>query len=179
MNLDKVLTIPFGSRKEIVKDIMKEKYKAYYVEYDSTDTILEFGSFYFAGRKADEAYFHFTNDNKFCRVNILFYYREGYDLKKLIELYRIIKNEINNKYFVSYNDYIHFEPPAYEDDSWESMEANFRKGLVNYICSWNFETENEEDNYITLKINKGEYIEISYEHGKLLKQYLEERKSEW
>jgi len=177
MKLDGFLNIEFGSNREKVAFEMSKK-NAKFDKYNSYDERHRYDNFDFAGREVYEADFYFYED-KLCRVKVIFRgnFHSPY---KLLETYEQMKNEINNKYYITENDYVKYTPPAYENDDFETTHIiNIERELIEYASYWNFQNASEFDNYITLKIDKDLRLVISYEDGQLYKKYLEKKKNEW
>lgn len=177
MKLEGFLNIPFGSDRDKVAFEMGKR-NAKYDKYNSHDERHRYDDFEFTGRDVYEADFYFL-DNKLCRVKIIF--RDNYHSPYILaEEYEQIKNEINSKYFVSDNDYIKYNPPAYENDDFENTHImNIERQLIEYATFWNFESDSDYDNYIILKMSKDLRRVILYEDGNLYKKYLEKKKNEW
>ncbi|KGT09506.1 hypothetical protein NV63_06665 [Elizabethkingia anophelis] len=158
------------------KELM-EKRNAYFREYNSSDELLNYTDIDLATRKINDANLYFIK-NKLCKITL--HFSIDIFITKLVQYYNDIKTEINNKYYTSENDYINYTPPAYDSDDFEETHTyNIRKGLIEYATYWNFKSNTEYDDYIILKINKEVRIEITYQHGDLYREYIENKKQEW
>nr|DAK31195.1 MAG TPA: hypothetical protein [Caudoviricetes sp.] len=179
MELKGFLNLPFGCDKEAVIKEMEENRKAYFADHRSHDDFLIFERFEFANRKIEEACFSFVDD-KMCRVTLSICENLSKNIRFIIDAYNQIKKEINNKYYVSENDYIKYTPPAYELDDFEKYHSAYiRSNLVEYACYWNFPSEYDEDNYIILRIMSDLSTQITYEHGHLNGERIKRKQLEW
>lgn len=101
LKLDSFLNIPFGTSSEKVKNLLTERAGCIFDEENSGLDNLLFNGIKFAGRETLLISLLFF-DGKFCKA--LVFIQPNLEAQT-VSLYQEIKAEINNKYFVSKQDY--------------------------------------------------------------------------
>lgn len=175
-NLKPPFGLEFGQEIYTVINDVKKIAGAFYYESQSDINRVTFLYLKISGRKCETIFYFF--ERKLCKVKFLL--SDHANVKKMIKDYNQIKSEINAKYYITENDFIEFEPPAYETEKInDEYEYNLKKELIEYTAFWNFNSDTEFDDYIFLKIDKELRIVITYEHGDLNNKFLQQQKSEW
>ena len=98
------LNISFGETEQNVIKRVKERNGVLDLE-NSTDGCLVFDNLKFAGREITFVAFHFS-DNKFCRVMV---FLKANLQSKTVDLYKKIKEEITEKYYITDLDFENYE----------------------------------------------------------------------
>lgn len=166
--LKTIFGIHFGiSREELFKKL-EGRYYHYFSRHDPSPNTVNISYIEIAGRKAKEVFFNFYQD-QLCSTEIV--YEPEFD-DKIIEEYNSIKKEISNRYYVSENDFFEFEPPHYPTNDFSEIIKALNKGHLKIECWWNFKSDTDLDDYISIKISSDEKIHLKYENSELTKKYL-------
>jgi hypothetical protein len=95
------------------------------------------------------------------------YYKAPLDAKTQ-DLYDDIKADLNQKYFVTTQDYRNFNSPYTDGDGYE-MDA-VRQGLATISAYWHFNRADGFKNVISLEIDEHLFVILGYQDGKLIKE---------
>jgi hypothetical protein len=172
LKLNGFLGIDFGVSQQILKEKFSSKTGGILDTENSDSETLFFNDANFAGRETELILFLFFKD-KFCKASVII--RPKLE-SKIVEIYKQIKDEINEKYYVSETDYETYHYPYEEGD--EMTETAISLGKAEFSCFWNFKNSDFLDNYISLAINENMYISIDYEDGELMKQFVDRKKQQ-
>ncbi|GAB3430470.1 hypothetical protein [Niabella aquatica] len=165
LRINSFLNIPFGESKEAVITKITERGGRLDNENGLEDALL-FNNLKFAGRDCEFMIFNFVND-KFCRAFV--YLKANLD-SKTIGLYSQIKGELNEKYYMSREDYETYEYPYAKNDG--HAETAIILGKANFSCFWKFKNDtSNDDDYISLRINEQFSIIVVYESGRLMTEF--------
>ena len=161
-----------GFVKERLFKKLEGRYYHYFSRHDPSPNTVNISYIEIAGRKAKEVFFNFYQD-QLCSTEIV--YEPEFD-DKIIEEYNSIKKEISNRYYVSENDFFEFEPPHYPTNDFSEIIKALNKGHLKIECWWNFKSDTDLDDYISIKISSDEKIHLKYENSELTKKYIENLK---
>lgn len=171
MKLNGFLGVNFGSTKENVKARLLSRPECILDEDNSDDNALFFNGIKFAGRETLFIMFMFY-ENGFANATVLIKPKlEAHT----ISLYSEIKGEINEKYFVSQEDYEIYESPYEKDDGY--VETAISVGKATFSCYWTFKDEDNIEDYISLRINEDLNIVLTYENSYLMEQLVKKNKA--
>lgn len=165
----------FGSNKQTIKSIMTSKTGSKI--YSENDNSIIFTGVKFAGHKANVIIFQFIN-NKLHTAKVLLSstYESG-----VIDLYNDIKNGINEKYYVTDDDYERYDEPYYKDDGY-TISA-IKLGKANFSAYWDFsnpKSDKEEDNNtISVEITQSLSVIISYQDGVLINEVIKKNNKDY
>jgi len=164
------LNISFGENKDSVIKGIKERNGVLDLQ-NSTEESLIFNNVNFAGREASFVAFHFINDH-FCRAMV--FLKANLETKTL-DLYKDFKNEINERFYKTKQDYEIYETPFQQNDGY--IDTAISLGKANFSSFWSFKNDQaKEEDFISLKINENFFIIITYENGYLMDKYESNRK---
>lgn len=170
--LDGVMGVKFGSSPETVKKVVLAKTGAKLFTGRTHEHMLFFEGFTFAGRKVALVAFSFIN-NQFHTAMIAFKPKNS---ATIIELYEELKNEINEKYFVTNMDYEEYKYPYEKGDG--LAEYAIQADKANFSAYWEFKNLNSESDYINLKISSDLRIDLTYQSGALIKLARDKQKQD-
>jgi hypothetical protein len=159
--LEGFLGIKFGASTESVKDFMLAKPNCNLDLENSDNNQLFFEGAKFAGRDPLFILFKFV-DNKFHTACVLIKPKLE---SQTIDLYNEIKDEINEKYYKTSEDYETYKYPYEKNDG--HTETAIELGKASFSSYWKFNASSK-DNYIALSITEGLHIKISYQDGMLV-----------
>lgn len=158
--LDGFMGIKFGSSPDSVKRVVLSKPGAQLNTEQSDEHTLLFKGLKFAGREVVMIGFKF-NDNQFYGAMVAVKINSS---TKIFELYKEIKSELNEKYFITTNDYEEYEYPYKKGDG--LTEQAIQKTKANIHAYWEFKNVGSKSNYITLSAS-GFFIMLKYYNGAL------------
>lgn len=170
--LKTIFGIPFGISRDELFEKLEGRYYHYSKDMDPSPNTIKIYYIELAGRDTKCVFFNFYQ-NQLCSVEIV-YVPEFED--KIIEEYNSIKKEISNRYYVSENDFFEFEPPHYPTNDFSEIIKALNKGHLKIECWWNFKSDTDLDDYISIKISSDEKIHLKYENSELTKKYIENLK---
>lgn len=165
-----MLGIPFGSSKQAVIQLMKQKQPdALFYSEQGDKYIMQKGSF--AGKPVLLWVFSFV-DNKLHTAKVVL------DLSREIEiyeLYRTMCTNINEKYYVS-SHFVNDCRYPYDSGDIESLTA-LKGGYLRCFTIWNFNQEGFVDDAngqscIMVEITPDVVVKISFQDGKLIDEAL-------
>lgn len=171
-SLDGFMEIKFGSSPETVKKIILAKPNAELEKEHTKDNTLFFKGLTFAGREVLMIGFKFI-DNKFYDAIVGLRVTSS---TKIYELYKEIKTELNNKYFVTTDEHEEYKSPYKKGDG--LTEQAIQKGKANMYAYWKFKNGDLDTNYIGLGTSNGFFISLNYRNGVLAKLAEEKNKAE-
>lgn len=159
------LNISFGENKESTIEKIKER-NGIPDSQNSTNESLIFDNLKFAGRETTFTAFHFVND-KFCRAMV---FLKANLESRTIDLYKQIKDEITEKYYITNQDYENYEYPYEQNDG--HTETAISLGKASFSSFWKFKnSQGQQDDYISLKIDENFHVIVIYENGELMEKY--------
>ncbi|HEY3371693.1 MAG TPA: hypothetical protein VGK10_12630 [Prolixibacteraceae bacterium] len=167
LRLDGFLGIEFGSSLENVKEKFVTKTGIILESIDDENDALFCNGAKFAGRETEMLLFLFF-DNKFCKGVV---YIKPNLASKVVDIYSQIRNEINQKYFITELYYETYLNPYEKDDGY--TESAISLGKADFSCFWNFMNVGTLENTISLIISEKLEIVITYENGNLMKLLVE------
>lgn len=173
--LDVFFGFRFGCSMDSIKKGMLMKPGCTIDSKNSNETRLVFDNVKFAGRDASFMSFSFIN-NKFHTGAVSI----APNLKsQIIDLYNEIKSELNEKYFVTKDDFEIYKSPYEKGDGY--YETAIKLGKASFSSYWMFENpkSNKEDqkNTISLKITETLNISIKYQDGILIDEAVDKSKA--
>ena len=171
LKLDAFLNIPFETSSREVKNLLNSRHGCVFDEENSERDNLLFNGIKFAGRETLLISLLFFDD-KFCKASV--FIKPNLEVQT-VSLYQEIKTEINNKYFVSKEDYESYTYPYEKNDGY--TESAISIGKASFSCFWKFSNRRLIDNYISIEINEYMNIIISYEDGFLMDLLIQKRKA--
>lgn len=171
-SLDGFMGIKFGSSAETVKKIILAKPNAELEKEYSKDNTLFFKGLTFAGREVLMIGFKFI-DNKFYRAMVGFKLSSS---SEIYEVYKEIKNDLNNKYFVTTDEQEEYESPYKKGDG--LTEQAIQKSKAHIHAYWEFKNIGSQSNSIGLSISNGFLISLNYQNGALAKMAETKEKTE-
>jgi hypothetical protein len=155
----------FGQSKSKVKQIMTSKGGILDTKYSKPDVLI-YDNIKFATRKTSFVACHFTND-KLCECVI---YMKADLESNTTNLYNVIKNELNKKYYESDVTFEQYKYPYEKGDGF--TENAISLGKATFITYW-FENSSEQFgeniNFVILEITSDMYIKILYQDAELSK----------
>src|ERR687884_1112783 len=169
--LDGFWGMKFGSSIAECKRIILSKEGAVLDTKHSTENKLIVDGAEFGGRKTAFIALLFT-DNKLHTAKVYFVPRLE---SKVFELYDEIKSEINDKYYVTKNDYRLFKYPYEDGDGYETQAIKLGKASI--ASFWSFPRSDGHKNSISLEINETLIVILSYQDGLLIEEAIEKQKS--
>lgn len=144
---------------------------------ESNNNTLVYEKVKFAGRHPTWVIISMIN-GKMHTVRLLF---EPKAENQAIELYQDIKRDLNNKYFVSNDDFANFKYPYEEGDGYETLAI--KSGSATYAAYWFFVRPGEDDpeiqNGIWLEIDTDLFTILAYQDGRLIKGVVEKIKGDY
>lgn len=158
--------IKFGTSIDVVKKTMLSKPGCTLDNKYSDTNHLVFDGIKFAGRETLFIRFEFV-DKKFHTATAFFKPNLS---SKTIDLYNEIKSEINEKYYITEEDFEIYRSPYEKGDGY--TESAIRLGKASFSAFWKYKNTNtteDVNNYIALEINENLNIELSYQDGVLVK----------
>jgi hypothetical protein len=171
--LDAFLGLKFGASIEHVKEIMIAKPDCVLDFENSDNENIIFNGLKFAGRETLLIMFKFIN-NKFHTAYVFIKPKlESY----VIDLYTGIKNEINDKYYITEEDYETYKFPYEKNDGY--AETAISLGKASFTSFWKFKNRDTSENiynYITLDITENLDIRVCYQDGFLAELYINKQK---
>lgn len=173
-NLDSFFGVKFGSPQEAVKKVMLSKPGCKLDTKDSDDNTLVFSGVKFAGRETFLIVFNFVN-NKFHTAKVLI---PSSLPSKAILLYNEIKSELNEKYYLTLDDFENYEYPYEKGDGY--TESAIKLGKATFTAFWVFSNTNstEDKNSISLQVTETLDILLTYQDGALIKEAVQKRKDQ-
>ncbi|AZA89943.1 Uncharacterised protein [Chryseobacterium nakagawai] len=172
LKINGFLNIPFGENQQKVSEMMREKGGILSLE-DSSHNTLIFDNIQFAGYPTTLIAINFLKD-EFCRAMI--FIKASLE-SRTIDLYKQIKEEINEKYYQTKVDFENYEYPFKKHDG--HTETAITLGKAIFSAYWSFKNdESKEDDYISVKIDENFHIIITYENGQLMKALVDIQKQE-
>ena len=163
--LEGFMGIKFGTSIEAVKKSMLSKPGCKIdLKYNDTNRII-FDGVTFAGRETLFIKMLFVDKKLHTAIA---YFRPSLE-SKTIELFNEIKNDINEKYYKTTDDFELYEKPYYKNDGF--TEQGIRLGKTTFSVYWTFKhpnTQNNVNDYISLKITESLSIALKYEDGVLV-----------
>ena len=171
LKLDAFLNIPFGTPSEEVKNLLTARAGCVFDQENSNLDNLLFHGIKFAGRETLLISL-LLFDGKFCKA--LVFIQPNLEAQT-VSLYQEIKAEINDKYFVSKQDYETYTYPYEKNDGY--TESAISTGKASFSCYWNFPNRSLVDNYIAIEINEHMNIIVSYEDGFLMDLLVQKTKA--
>ncbi len=168
--LEGFLGIKFGTSSEDVKDFMFTKPNCTIDLENSDNNQLFFEGAKFAGREPLFILFKFV-DNKFHTACVLIKPKLE---SQTIDLYNEIKNEVNEKYYKTEEDYETYKYPYEKNDG--HTETAIELGKATFSAFWKFNSSSDE-NYIALSITEGLHIKINYQDGSLVQIAVDREKA--
>lgn len=171
-NLEGFLGIKFGSSREEVKKSMLLRQDCKLDIQNSNENVLFFDNVNFGGRKTEYIIFKFVNNQFHTGAVVLKPELES----KCIELYTKIKDELNEKYFVTDKDYENYKYPYEKGDG--HAETAIAVGKAEFVSYWFFnqDTDGEIQNAISIQIKEDFNIVITYQDGKLITEAIKKQK---
>ncbi|RYJ44495.1 hypothetical protein [Flavobacterium beibuense] len=160
LKLDGFLNILFGSTQETIKEKIKDRDGIIDTENSNEEHLL-YNNVKFAGYNTELIIFLFY-ENQFAKASI--YIKPSLE-SRVIETYRSICNDLNNKYYTTDKDFETYDYPYEQNDG--HTETAITIGKAEFSCFWNFNAGDKEDNYISVIINEFLEIQITYENGYL------------
>jgi hypothetical protein len=167
--LNSFMGIPFGSSREFVTEKMLDR-EGVFDEENSSENCLFFDSVQFAGYKTNYIVVKFF-DNQFCYACA---YIKPTTESKVFELYEYFQEELNIKYYKTDKCYENYDPP-YEKDDGRKEEA-VSLGKASFISFWFFHDYDDYKDSITLEINDGFNLQLSYEKVAIYSAYVDRLK---
>lgn len=169
--MDSFWGMKFGSSMAECKKIILSKEGTVIDAKNSTPDKLIIDGAEFGGRKTLFISLQFS-DNKFHTAKVYFNPRLA---SKVIELYDEIKGEINDKYYITKDDFRHFKEPYSEGDGYETQAI--RLGKATFAAFWTFTRSDGHKNAISLQINENLSIVLGYQDGQLIDEAIDKKKS--
>ena len=114
--LNGFLGIPFGSTQELVIEKLIEK-NGTLDEENSNKDVLFVNGITFGGRQTEVLLLTFF-ESQFCKAVVLIKPKLE---SKVVETFKQIKNEINEKYYVSDKDFETYHPPYEQNDGYTEL----------------------------------------------------------
>ncbi|HCM35513.1 hypothetical protein [Chryseobacterium sp.] len=165
LKINGFLNISFGENKQNVIEKIKEKNGILDSENSNDDSLI-FDNLKFAGRDTIFIAFHFVQD-KFCRAMV--FVKANLE-SRTVTLYKQIKEEVNEKYYKTVDDFENYEYPYEQNDG--HVETAISLGKANFSSYWAFKNDkNKENDYISAKIDENFNIIIIYENGELMTEF--------
>lgn len=172
LKINGFLNIPFGENQQKVIEMMNEKGGILSLE-NSNHNALIFDNIQFAGHPTTLIAINFLKE-EFCRAMV--FIKASLE-SRTIDLYKQIKEGINEKYYQTKNDFENYEYPFEKNDG--HIETAITLGKAIFSAYWNFKNEeSKEDDYISVKIDENFQIIITYENGQLMKALVDSQKQE-
>lgn len=163
LKINGFLNISFGENKQNVIEKIKEKNGILDLENVNEDSLI-FDNLKFAGRDTTFVAFHFVQD-KFCRAMV---FLKANLESQTVTLYKHIKEEINERYYQTADDFENYEYPYEKNDG--HIETAISLGKATFSSYWTFKN-NKENDYISVKIDENFHIIIVYESGQLMTDF--------
>lgn len=168
--LNGFLGVEFSSSLEITKEKLNERFGLNLSDSNNDPNYLIYNSVTFGGRTTEYMILTFFED-KFSNASV--YIKPNLE-SKVVETYKIIKEEINEKYFVSIDDYEFYEKPYEKDDGY--TESAISLGKATFSSYWNFANSGYGMNCICVEINENLEIIITYQNSNLMEQIVNRNK---
>lgn len=159
--LNGFLGIPFRSNQELVIEKLIEK-NGTLDEENSNKDVLVVNGITFGGRQTEILLLTFF-ESQFCKATVFIKPKLE---SKVVETYKQIKNEINEKYYVSDKDFETYHSPYEQNDG--DTELAISLGKANFSCYWTFGDSGILEDYISVKIDENLEILIAYEDGPIM-----------
>jgi hypothetical protein len=165
-NLNGFLGVEFGSSIETTKEKLQDRFGGNLNVNSSDSDYLFYDLITFGGRQSEYLLLSFLDD-KFAKATVMIKPKLE---SKIIETYKAIKKEINEKYFISLKDYELYDYPYEKNDG--HTESGISLGKVTFSTYWNFQNSDLEEDCIAVEITEDLEIRISYENSDLITQII-------
>jgi len=169
-SLDSFFGMKFGCSPDSVKKVMLAKPGTSLMQGSRNDFLM-FSGLKFAGRNTERISFSFIN-NKLHTGKVGF--KSNLESKTL-ELYNEIKDELNQKYFKTKQDYEIYKYPFTKGDG--HFETAVSSGKASIASFWEFKNPKakvkEDNNSISLQITETFLIALCYQDGVLIGQAID------
>jgi len=170
---DAFLGLKFGASVEHVKETILAKPGCVLDIENSDNENIIFNGLKFAGRETLLIMFRFI-DNKFHTAHVFIKPKLE---SHIIDLYNEIKDEINDKYYITEEDYETYKFPYEKNDNY--TETAISLGKASFSSFWKFKNRDTSENiynYITLDITENLDIRVCYQDGILAELYMTKQK---
>lgn len=165
----------FGCSVDSIKKVMLAKPGCLLDQKYSNENLLIFGGTSFAGREVVLMKFSFIN-GKFHTGSVYF---DPKMESKTISFYKEIRDELNEKYFKSKQDFEIYKTPYEKGDGY--TESAIKLGKATFATYWSFKNpkqkSDEGNNIISLEINERLRVVLAYQDGVLFSESAEKDKS--
>ena len=164
-----VLGIELGSSRAVVKSKLTEKQPQSKI-YDETAVSLSCENIRFGAHKTILVIFQFTDDNK---LHTCLIFVDPSDCKEIFHKYDEIVNDLNQKYYTSSKTLEDYKYPFSREDKYKHTEAIVKKNYCTLMTLWTFDSRNtpdntEDDNGLSVSIDKTCSIKVTYQDGLLI-----------